>query len=106
MWRPQKVLGIQGSWQPACFAELEHEVMCVDNDWQKVELLQRGEVPIYEEFLPERLAKHRRGRLRFTRGVGRSVLFAPRHRTNCCYILFFSSHDIAWHYPPWHLEPL
>ena len=48
--------------------------MCVDNDWQKVEFLQRGEVPIYEEFLPERLAKHRRGRLRFTVELGGASL--------------------------------
>jgi UDP-glucose 6-dehydrogenase len=48
--------------------------MCVDNDWQKVALLQRGKVPIYEEFLPERPAKHRRGRLRFTVELGGASL--------------------------------
>ena len=50
----------------ACFAELGHEVTCVDNDEDKIKLLQSGEVPIHEEFLPELLAKHRGRRLEFT----------------------------------------
>ena len=47
----------------ACFAELGHDVILVDNDPAKYEALQRGEVPIHEEHLPELLAKHRDTRL-------------------------------------------
>ena len=50
----------------ACFADLGHEVILVDNDQKKLDLLQRGEVPIHEKFLPELLGRHRSGRLRFS----------------------------------------
>src|SRR5215831_7112686 len=50
----------------ACFADLGHEVILVDNDQKKLDLLQGGEVPIHEKFLPELLGRHRGGRLRFS----------------------------------------
>jgi UDPglucose 6-dehydrogenase len=50
----------------ACFAEIGHEVTLVDNDPAKFAALQRGEVPIHEEHLPELLARHRHHRLSFT----------------------------------------
>jgi len=31
----------------ACFAEVGHRVICVDNDLNKVEMLRRGGIPIY-----------------------------------------------------------
>jgi len=37
----------------ACFAEIGHRVLCVDNDEDKVNKLNQGLVPIHEEFLPE-----------------------------------------------------
>ena len=43
----------------ACFADLGHEVVLVDNDEKKLEALRTGKVPIHEKFLPELLAKHR-----------------------------------------------
>ena len=43
----------------ACFADLGHDVILVDNDRQKVAALQAGEVPIHETFLPELLERHR-----------------------------------------------
>ena len=58
--------GYVGLVAAACFAELGHEVFSVDNDAAKIEVLQRGEVPIHEEFLPELVAKHRGHRLRFS----------------------------------------
>ncbi len=32
----------------ACFAEVGNNVLCVDVDQRKVEMLKRGESPIYE----------------------------------------------------------
>jgi UDPglucose 6-dehydrogenase len=37
----------------ACFAEVGHEVICVDNDAAKIKLLQSGGIPIYEPSLEE-----------------------------------------------------
>src|SRR5260370_7267061 len=37
----------------ACFAEVGHHVICVDNDHRKIEMLRMGRIPIYEPGLPE-----------------------------------------------------
>ena len=37
----------------ACFADVGHNVFCVDNDEQKIKALQAGRVPIYEPGLEE-----------------------------------------------------
>ena len=50
----------------ACFADLGHDVIVVDNDQNKLAALNRGEVPIHENFLPELLQRHRGTRLRFS----------------------------------------
>jgi UDPglucose 6-dehydrogenase len=50
----------------ACFADLGHDVFVVDNDQEKLAALNRGEVPIHENFLPELLQRHRGKRLRFS----------------------------------------
>jgi UDPglucose 6-dehydrogenase len=50
----------------ACFADLGHDVIIVDNDDKKLAALNRGEVPIHENFLPELLQRHRGTRLRFS----------------------------------------
>ncbi len=50
----------------ACFADLGHEVVLVDNDEKKLEALRAGEIPIHEKFLPELLARHRAGRIQFS----------------------------------------
>jgi UDPglucose 6-dehydrogenase len=50
----------------ACFADLGHQVVLVDNDQQKLEALQNGQVPIHENFLPELLERHRGKRLTFS----------------------------------------
>ena len=50
----------------ACFADLGHDVIVVDNDQKKLAALNRGEVPIHENFLPELLHRHRGTRLRFS----------------------------------------
>src|SRR3989440_5351911 len=50
----------------ACFADLGHDVVVVDNDQAKLAALNRGEVPIHENFLPELLHRHRGVRLKFS----------------------------------------
>ncbi len=50
----------------ACFADLGHDVIVVDNDQEKLAALNRGEVPIHENFLPELLQRHRGKRLLFS----------------------------------------
>jgi UDPglucose 6-dehydrogenase len=58
--------GYVGLVAAACFAELGHKVLCVDNDEAKVKMLRDGGVPIYEEHLPELLARHREHGIEFT----------------------------------------
>jgi len=50
----------------ACFADLGHEVVLVDNDQDKLAALRNGQVPIHEKFLPELLGRHRGKRLTFS----------------------------------------
>jgi UDPglucose 6-dehydrogenase len=65
--------GYVGLVTAACFAEIGHEVISVDNDSAKITALGRGEVPIHEQFLPELLRRHRGNRLRFTTSVTQAV---------------------------------
>ncbi len=60
-----------------CFAEVGHAVVCVDNDHQKVALLQAGGIPIYEPGLAELVKKNvAAGRLRFTADTAEGVRHA------------------------------
>jgi len=57
-----------------CFAEVGHDVICVDNDKSKVEMLQGGGIPIYEPGLEEMVKKNvEAGRLRFTDSTNEGV---------------------------------
>ncbi len=58
--------GYVGLVAAACFAEMGHQVICVDNDEKKVEMLRAGGVPIHEDYLPELLARHANRTLKFT----------------------------------------
>ncbi len=54
----------------ACFAEVGHHVVCVDNDPRKVESLQAGHVPIYEPGLEDLIKRNVAAkRLRFTGSI-------------------------------------
>jgi UDPglucose 6-dehydrogenase len=58
----------------ACFAEVGHHVICVDNDAAKVKLLQAGGIPIYEPDLEELVKKNvAAGRLSFTNSTAEGV---------------------------------
>jgi UDPglucose 6-dehydrogenase len=58
----------------ACFADVGHNVICVDNDPQKIELLQAGKIPIYEPGLEEVIHRNVSAhRLRFTGSIQEAV---------------------------------
>src|SRR6266403_3210597 len=65
--------GYVGLVAAACFAEIGHDVICVDNDADKLAALNAGAVPIHEKFLPELLQKHRSKRLNFSGSVHDAV---------------------------------
>ncbi|PTX92176.1 UDP-glucose 6-dehydrogenase [Verrucomicrobia bacterium LW23] len=57
-----------------CFAEVGHNVICVDSDAAKVRTLREGRVPIYEPGLEELIAKNvAAGRLSFTTEIAEAV---------------------------------
>lgn len=58
----------------ACLANVGNDVVCADKDADKVELLNSGGIPIYEEGL-ETIVKRNRsdGRIRFTTDTGEAV---------------------------------
>jgi UDPglucose 6-dehydrogenase len=57
----------------ACFADLGHDVILVDNDEGKLAALKNGQVPIHEKFLPELLNRHRGQRLTFSNDLHEAV---------------------------------
>src|SRR5919201_2309392 len=58
----------------ACFAEVGHNVLCVDNDERKIKALQAGRVPIYEPGLEEVIHRNVSAhRLRFTGSIEEGV---------------------------------
>jgi len=65
--------GYVGLVSAACFAEIGHDVVSVDNDAAKIATLERGEVPIHEKFLRELLRRHHGRRLRFSTSVTEAV---------------------------------
>ena len=53
--------GYVGLVSGACFAEFGAEVVCVDKDADKIDCLNRGEIPIYEPELDSTVEKGVRG---------------------------------------------
>src|SRR6202021_1293738 len=65
-----------------CFAEMGHEVICVDNDERKVAALKGGDTLIHENHLPELLERYRNTRVRFTTDLAEA--------TNKCAAIFIA----------------
>ncbi len=66
--------GYVGLVSGACLADFGHDVVCVDNDAEKVALLNRGETPIYEPQLGQIIAANvTENRLKFTTELRDSV---------------------------------
>ena len=66
--------GYVGLTTACCFAHLEHRVVCADIDRRRVEMLQRGEVPILEDRLESLLrAGLEDGSLEFVTGAANAV---------------------------------
>jgi UDPglucose 6-dehydrogenase len=66
--------GYVGLVSGTCFAEVGHQVICVDNDANKVKMLQAGGIPIYEPGLEELVKKNvANGRLAFTASTAEGV---------------------------------
>ncbi|MEI6296529.1 MAG: UDP-glucose/GDP-mannose dehydrogenase family protein [bacterium] len=69
-------VGYVGLVTGACFAELGNEVKCFDVDEKKIEMLHRGELPIYEPGLKEIVDRnYREKRILFTTDAREAVLF-------------------------------
>ena len=65
--------GYVGLVAAVCFAEMGHQVVCVDNDEARIKSLNEGGVPIFEEQLPELLARHLNRGVEFTSDLGSAV---------------------------------
>lgn len=61
----------------ATFSEIGHHVLCVDNNTEKIEMLERLEMPIYEEGLQEIIERNvKAGRLHFSTSIKEGTDFA------------------------------
>jgi UDPglucose 6-dehydrogenase len=65
--------GYVGLVAAVCFAEMGHDVICVDNDESKVLALQGGDTLIHEDHLPELLNRYRNRRVRFMTDLGEAT---------------------------------
>ena len=66
--------GYVGLVSGACFAELGHKVICVDNDKKKIETLKRSKIPFYEKGLENMVKRNvKAGRLSFVESIKEGV---------------------------------
>ena len=66
--------GYVGLVSGVCFSDFGHDVVCVDRDPSKIEMLNSGQVPIYEPGLGDLMAKNvEAGRLSFTTDLSAGI---------------------------------
>ena len=66
--------GYVGLVSGSCFADLGNSVWCVDKNKQKIDMLNRGQIPIFEPGLKELINKnYSSGRLKFTTDLNTAV---------------------------------
>ena len=66
--------GYVGLVSGVCFSDFGHHVVCVDKAVDKIEKLNKGEVPIYEPGLEDVMARNvSAGRLSFTTDIATAV---------------------------------
>jgi len=67
-------IGYVGLVSGACLAEMGNDVLCLDVDPRKIEMLERGEIPIWEPGLQDMVRRNvAANRMKFTLDVERSV---------------------------------
>ena len=66
--------GYVGLVSGACFADFGHDVVCIDKDARKIELLRAGVMPIFEPGLAELVASNvKGGRLSFSTDLAEAI---------------------------------
>lgn len=69
--------GYVGLVTAACLADVGHDIVCIDVDEERIEILRHGKVPIFEPGLQELVASNAEaGRLRFSTNAPIGVRFA------------------------------
>jgi UDPglucose 6-dehydrogenase len=69
-------IGYVGLVTGTCLADVGHNVMCVDIDESKIEVLKKGRAPIYEPGLESLVSRNlEEGRLHFTAHMAEGVEF-------------------------------
>ena len=67
--------GYVGLVSGVCFADLGNNVICVDKDTKKIDLLSKGKIPIYEPGLAELVNKnYKNKRLKFSTNLKKSII--------------------------------